>query len=313
MSPIIERFIPRTRSLFAILPVAALLAIAAIASAAPVNQTLPQALPSGPRQGVLETAGTGTWTPAKGNTYTYQWKICSGPGLCENIVGATLSSYTPTSGNVGSMLRVTVTATNSEGSTEASSELSGVVVSSSAPPTWRVGGKTLAQMGVSEVSFAASSSVPWIYKSFSIGLEIECSNNSATGKISGTGGGSAVVSSSGCKVPGNPKCSVAASPFNAKIELVLIGSTVYERFLSTGESPLVFNFGSCGEKIALAGSFATQVSGENNALLLNTSMSPSIEETAGEYFRWGSNPVFLTGPFKQSITGAYEGKKLGAW
>jgi hypothetical protein len=294
--------------------VIALFAIPAIASAAPVNTSLPQAVPSGPRQGVTETAKPGAWSQ-KG-TFTYQWKRCvvAKKETCENIAGATLVEYTPTVGDVGRFLRVTVTDTNSEGSGEATSEPTGEVASSSAPATWRVGGKTLAQLGVSEVSFAASSTVPWTYKSSSNGLEIECSSNSATGKISGTGGGTATVSSSGCKISGNPKCSIAASPFSAKIELALIGSTVYEKFLPAGEGPMEFDFTSCGyTKVPLTGGFATKVPIENNALVLDTSMNPTVEGTAGVNFWWSSESVFLTGVFNQSVTGAFEGSKLGAW
>jgi hypothetical protein len=70
------------------------------------------------------TCSTGTWTGYAPITYTYQWKKNN-----VNIVGATSSSYTVVSGDVGQSIKCTVTATNIVG---ANSTDSNVVVPISA-------------------------------------------------------------------------------------------------------------------------------------------------------------------------------------
>ena len=59
------------------------------------------------------SATPGTWFPLVGLTTTYQWLVGGAP-----IAGATAATYTPTAGDVGKILQVTVTAT-SDGYTSA--------------------------------------------------------------------------------------------------------------------------------------------------------------------------------------------------
>jgi subtilisin family serine protease len=86
-----------------------------------------------PQQGQLLTATTGDWDHNP-TSYSYQWSRCDSTGAnCNTIAGATGSTYTPVSADVGSTLSVTVKATNSTGSMSASSPPT-MVVQAAAPP-----------------------------------------------------------------------------------------------------------------------------------------------------------------------------------
>ncbi len=92
-----------------------------------------------PQQGQALTATTGTWD-YNPTSYTYQWSRCDSTGAnCSAIPGATGSNYTPVSADVGSTLRVAVSATNSNGSTASSSPPTMVVQAAPPPNTF---GKT---------------------------------------------------------------------------------------------------------------------------------------------------------------------------
>lgn len=80
---------------------------------APSNTLLP-AIAGIAQQGVVLTALPGTWFGA--STFAYQWK-----NEGADIVGATSQTYTPGAGDVGDNLSVVVTATNTAGSTSATS------------------------------------------------------------------------------------------------------------------------------------------------------------------------------------------------
>jgi hypothetical protein len=62
------------------------------------------------------TASPGSWSGSP--TFTYQWQLCATQGSnCTNIPGATGSSYTLTSSDIGQFLRLEITATNIGGYT----------------------------------------------------------------------------------------------------------------------------------------------------------------------------------------------------
>ena len=65
-------------------------------------------------------ADVGVWT-ALPTSYTYQWLLCDASGSnCSNISsGGTGESYTPSTGQIGDTLEVTVTATNTSGTSSA--------------------------------------------------------------------------------------------------------------------------------------------------------------------------------------------------
>ncbi|HKP19223.1 MAG TPA: GDSL-type esterase/lipase family protein [Gaiellaceae bacterium] len=88
--------------------------------APPVNTGLPSVSGTA-REGEHLTASTGTWS-GNPSSYAYKWRRCDGGGGgCADIPGATASSYTPVTADVGSTLRVAVTATNLGGSASATS------------------------------------------------------------------------------------------------------------------------------------------------------------------------------------------------
>lgn len=89
---------------------------------APVNTSVP--ITNGENfVGLVIDCGNGIWDANPDPTYTYQWQADQ-----TDIVGATANEYTLTSNEVGKMMRVKVTATNSEGSADAFSAESGPVV-----------------------------------------------------------------------------------------------------------------------------------------------------------------------------------------
>jgi hypothetical protein len=68
------------------------------------------------------TAGPGIWSGTQPINYTYQWQRCGSSGAnCSAIAGATTTTYTPTSTDVGSTVEVTITASNMADSAAASS------------------------------------------------------------------------------------------------------------------------------------------------------------------------------------------------
>jgi hypothetical protein len=97
-----------------------------ISNAIPVVAGLPQL-------GETLTASTGDWSGQRPMGFAYSWSRCS-PG-CATIAGATGTTYTVGSADVGARLTVTVTATNVLGSAFASSAPTEVVaaVPSEAP------------------------------------------------------------------------------------------------------------------------------------------------------------------------------------
>ena len=100
-------------------------------AAAPTNTALPS-ISGTTTQGQTLTAANGSWTGGL-TTYAYQWRDCDSSGNnCTNISGATSSTYTLTSNDVGDTMRVVVTATNTGGSTPATSNQTATIAV--APP-----------------------------------------------------------------------------------------------------------------------------------------------------------------------------------
>jgi Tol biopolymer transport system component len=100
---------------------------AVVVSNVPTNISLP--LVSGTtRTGFSLLTTTGVWSGAPTITFKYQWQRCNSTGgSCANIVGAISSTYFLTNADVGSRLRVEVTATNAAGSAKVTSEPTTVV------------------------------------------------------------------------------------------------------------------------------------------------------------------------------------------
>ena len=98
-----------------------LTAIVVSKSTAPVNTALP--LISGSLHlGNTLQASTGSWTGLTSNSFRYQWSRCNSNGSsCAGISGATGQSYGVGNVDLGNALRVSVTATNASGATNATS------------------------------------------------------------------------------------------------------------------------------------------------------------------------------------------------
>jgi hypothetical protein len=101
----------------------------------PPANTAPPTVTGTAQQGQTLTGTNGSWIGTAPINYAYQWQRCSSTGTnCGNIALATASTYTPTSADVGSTLRIAVTASNTAGSSTGFSAPTGVVVAASPPP-----------------------------------------------------------------------------------------------------------------------------------------------------------------------------------
>jgi len=118
----------------AALAVSAGIAFALGTAAAPQNTSLPSVSGSA-RDGSTVTASHGTWSNSPAS-YTYAWQSCdSQGGNCKAIgAGNTGKQYTVTTADVGSRLRVIVTATNASGSASATSRTTGTVTATGVAP-----------------------------------------------------------------------------------------------------------------------------------------------------------------------------------
>jgi hypothetical protein len=105
----------------------------AASSVKPTPQTLPTI--SGTAEvGLTLVATHGTWKGSP-TSFHFAWVRCNTTGdACLGIGGATAKIYTPTAGDIGHTLRVSVTARNSSGSTTATSAATGIVPLSGCPP-----------------------------------------------------------------------------------------------------------------------------------------------------------------------------------
>lgn len=102
------------------------------AGTAPVNTALPT-LSGAAQEGQALATSNGSWSGSP-TSYAYAWSQCDASGAsCSAISGATSAAYTAVTADVGKTLRVTVTATNADGSAKATSAQSAVVSSASAP------------------------------------------------------------------------------------------------------------------------------------------------------------------------------------
>jgi len=101
----------------------------------PANTVLP-AISGTTTQGQTLSASNGSWSNSP-TSYTRQWRRCNSSGAgCSDISGAGSSSYTLAAADVGSTIRVVVTAANSDGSASATSSQTPLVAAlRSNPPS----------------------------------------------------------------------------------------------------------------------------------------------------------------------------------
>lgn len=106
---------------------------AALPQQAPSN-TSPPAITGSAVRGETLVASTGSWSGTTPISFGFQWLRCNAEGAsCSSVSGATGTTYVLGNDDVGSRIRVSVTATNSEGSASALSEATSVVTATSGP------------------------------------------------------------------------------------------------------------------------------------------------------------------------------------
>ena len=95
---------------------------------APPRNTSPPAITGPTMVGKTIKTSNGTWTGSTPISYTYQWRRCdTSGGACVDIPGANASKYPLVAADAGRRMRVIVTATNSVGSSSATSAPSAVI------------------------------------------------------------------------------------------------------------------------------------------------------------------------------------------
>ena len=113
------------------LAVTAVAGLVAVGTAAAVNSrtTVAPSNGSAPTISGTTTAGStltanpGTWSGSAPISFQYQWRVCGGNGgNCHDIAGATAQTYQIKNDDAGNTLRVQVIASNSDGSSTATSD-----------------------------------------------------------------------------------------------------------------------------------------------------------------------------------------------
>ena len=139
------------------------------------------------------TASSGSWSDSP-SSYGYQWQDCISSSSCSNISGATGSSYTLQSSDVGKTIDVVVTATNGGGSASATSAQTGTAPRPAAPVNSAV--PTVSGTAQQGDTLTASNG-SWSNSPSSYGYQWQdCVSSSSCSNVSGATGSSYVLQSS---------------------------------------------------------------------------------------------------------------------
>jgi hypothetical protein len=112
----------------------ALAAAVRTAASPPVNSA-PPTVSGTARDGQTLTAANGTWGGATPISYAYQWQLCNSAGSsCGSISKATDQNYVVSDSDVGKTIRVGVTATNADGTSQALSAASAQIAGTGNAP-----------------------------------------------------------------------------------------------------------------------------------------------------------------------------------
>ncbi len=104
----------------------------ATSAAVPTNTGTPT-ISGTPQENSVLSADHGAWSGSP-TSYDYRWGRCNEHGdTCTDIGSATSDTYQLQQADIGHTLRVSVTATNVDGSAEATSAPSAVIVEASRP------------------------------------------------------------------------------------------------------------------------------------------------------------------------------------
>jgi hypothetical protein len=104
------------------------------ATATAPSNTAPPTISGTTRAGETLTATSGTWSGSTPMTFAYRWLRCNSSGNnCSRISGATTQTYRLSNADAGRTIRISVTATNSDGSSNATSAATGAIERGRAP------------------------------------------------------------------------------------------------------------------------------------------------------------------------------------
>ncbi len=162
----------------------------------PVN-TPPPTITGTPQEGSTLTASNGSWSNSP-TSYAYQWQDCSSSTSCSDIPGATSLSYALQSSDVGKTVDVVVTATNSGGSTPATSAQTGTVRAAPTPPPTPVNTAVPTITGTAQQGQTlTASNGSWSNSPTSYEYQWQdCSSSTSCSNISGATGSSYALQSS---------------------------------------------------------------------------------------------------------------------
>jgi hypothetical protein len=130
---------------------------AAQANYAPTNSAAPT-IGGSAVVGQTLTANNGTWSSDTTPRYSYEWQRCDKLGnACKAIAGATSQTYVLQTADVGSTIRVVVTATNASGAASATSAQTAEVTAQPAPAPQPTGPAGAIKTTQGQTSIPASS------------------------------------------------------------------------------------------------------------------------------------------------------------